>query len=213
MNNHKNNLVVQLIKLIGAFIISWFLVLLVFTAASPNEEVPDKYNGLTVLLAVIIAFAVTLIIDFNAISRLKSLIQKTKADIESVNETANVLIDKAERVADKYRSDETEVYKEFADARKGNKQIRTSKDFKAVMEAYPELQANVHTQKLLNQIETTENAKLNAKLSYTNAVSQYNAKIHSFPVVMLRGICKWEDMDTEFGLQKDEMVSDEELGI
>lgn len=213
MNNHKNNLVVQLIKLIGAFIISWFLVLLIFTAASPNEEVPDKYNGLTVLLAVVIAFAVTLIIDFNAISRLKSLIQKTKADIESVNETANALIDKAERVADKYRSDKTEVYKEFADARKGSKKIRTSKDFKAVLEAYPELQANIHTQKLLNQIETTENAKLNAKLNYTNAVAQYNAKIHSFPVVMLRGICKWEDMDAEFGLQKDELVSDEELGI
>lgn len=213
MNNHKNNLVVQLIKLIGAFIISWFLVLLIFTAASPNEEVPDKYNGLTVLLAVVVAFAVTLIIDFNAISRLKSLIQKTKADIESVTKTADTLIDKAERVADKYRGDETEVYKEFADARKGSKKIRTSKDFKAVMEAYPELQSNIHTQKLLNQIEATENAKLTAKLSYTNAVAQYNAKIHSFPVVMLRKICKWEDVDAEFGLQKDELVSDEELGI
>lgn len=213
MNNQKNNLVVQLLKLMGAFVISWFLVLLVFTAASPNEEIPDKYKGLTVLLAIVIAFAVTVIIDFNAISRLKSLIQKTKSDIESVNETANALIDKAERVADKYRNDETKVYTEFADARKGNKMIRTSKDFKAIMEAYPELQANVHTQKLLNQIETTENAKLNARLNYTNAIAHYNAKIHSFPVVMLRGICKWEDMDAEFGLPKDDMVSDEELGI
>lgn len=213
MNEHKNNLLVQLLKLVGAFIIAWLLIVIIFAAASTGDEIPEKYNGLMALLAVVVAFAVTLIIDFNAISRLKSLIQKTKADIESVNETANALIDKAERVADKYRSDETEVYKEFADARKGNKKIRTSKDFKAVMEAYPELQSNIHTQKLLNQIETTENAKLTAKLSYTNAVAQYNAKIHSFPVVMLRKICKWEDMDAEFGLQKDELVSDEELGI
>lgn len=213
MNGHKNNLLVQLLKLIGAFVIAWLLVVIIFAVATTGDEIPEKYNGLMALLAVVIAFAATIIIDFNAISRLKSMIQKTKADIESVNETANTLIDKAERVADKYRSDETAVFKGFADARKGNKKIRTSQDFKAVMEAYPELQANVHTQKLLNQIETTENAKLNAKLNYTNAVAQYNAKIHSFPVVMLRRICKWEDVDAEFGLQKDELVSDEELGI
>ena len=81
------------------------------------------------------------------------------------------------------------------------------------MEAYPELQANIHTQKLLNQIETTENAKLNAKLNYTNTVAQYNTKIHSFPIVLLRRICKWEDMYAEFGLQTNELVSDEDLGI
>lgn len=211
--NNKNNLVIQLLKLICAFIISWFLVLLVFTAASPNEEIPDKYNGLTVLLAIVISFAMTIIIDFNKISRLKSIIQKTKSDINSVNETANALIEKAERVADKYRTDETEVYKDFADSRKDGNKIRTAKDFKAVMEAYPELQSNVHTQKLLSQIETTENAKLNAKLNYSNAVAQYNAKIHSFPVVIFRKICKWEDYDTDFSLQKEELVSDEDLGI
>ncbi len=211
--NNKNNLVIQLLKLICAFIISWFLVLLVFTAASPNEEIPDKYNGLTVLLAIVISFAMTIIIDFNKISRLKSIIQKTKSDITSVNENADALIEKAERVADKYRTDETAVYKDFADSRKGGNKIRTAKDFKAVMEAYPELQSNVHTQKLLSQIETTENAKLNAKLNYSNAVAQYNAKIHSFPVVMFRKICKWEDYDTDFALQKEELVSDEDLGI
>lgn len=211
--NNKNNLLLQLLKLVGAFVIAYLLVVIVFAAATTGDEIPQKYNGLMALLAIVIAFAVTVIIDFNAISRLKSLIQKTKADIESVNETANALIEKAERVADKYRTDETAVYKDFADSRKGGNKIRTAKDFKAVMEAYPELQSNVHTQKLLSQIETTENAKLNAKLNYSNAVAQYNAKIHSFPVVMFRKICKWEDYDTDFSLQKEELVSDEDLGI
>lgn len=213
MKKHKNNLLIQLLKLLGAFVISWFLVVTVFAAATSGDEIPAKYNGLMALLSIILAFVVMITIDFNSISRLKSMIEKTKADIESVTETGNVLIDKAERVADKYRANETELYKEFADARKSNKKIRTSKDFKIIMEEYPELKANVHTQKLLSQIETTENAKLHAKLEYTNAVAQYNAKIHSFPVVLLRRICKWDDIKIEAGLQKDELVSDEELGI
>lgn len=66
---------------------------------------------------------------------------------------------------------------------------------------------------LLSQIETTKNAKLNAKMTYTDAAAKYNAKIHSFPVALLRGICKWEDVNIEAGLSKEEMVSDEELGI
>lgn len=214
MNNQKNNLLVQLLKLFGMFIISWLLIVAVFaTIISSGDEIPAKYNGLMAFLAIILAFAVTIIVDFNAVSRLKSLIEKTKTDIESVNETATTLIDKAERVADKYRSDETDVYKEFAHSRKEPKRVRNSKDFKAVMEAYPELQANIHTQKLLSQIEMTEKTKLDAKMNYSSAVAQYNSKIHTFPVAILRRICKWEDIVIEAGISKEELVSDEELGI
>lgn len=166
-----------------------------------------------VLLAIILAFAVTIIVDLNTVSRLKSLIENTKADIDSVSKTAATLIDKAERVADKYRSDETDVYKEFAHSRKEPKRVRNSKDFKAVMEAYPELQANIHTQKLLSQIEMTEKTKLDAKMNYSSAVAQYNSKIHTFPVAILRKICKWEDIQMEINSLNEDLVSDEELGI
>lgn len=211
--NYKNNLLLQLLKLLGAFIVSWFLMVCIFAAATTGDEIPEKYSLPMVVIAIFLSFAVNIIIDFNAIARLKSAISKSKADIDSVNETSAALIDKAERVADKYRNAETDLYGKFAKAREGGAKIRTSKDFKAVIEAYPELQSNVHTQKLLNQIETTENAKLNAKMAYTEAVAKYNAKIHSFPVVILRRICKWKDVDIETGISADEMVSDEDLGI
>lgn len=211
--NYKNNLLLQLLKLLGAFIVSWFLMVCIFAASTTGDEIPEKYNLPMVIIAIFLSFAVNIIIDFNAIARLKSAISKSKADIESVNETSAALIDKAERVADKYRNAETELYGKFARAREGGAKIRTSKDFKAVIESYPELKSNVHTQKLLSQIETTENAKLNAKMTYTDAAAKYNAKIHSFPVALLRGICKWEDVNIEAGLSKDEMVSDEDLGI
>lgn len=211
--NYKNSLLLQLLKLLGAFIVSWLLMVCIFAAATTGEEIPEKYNLPMVIIAIFLSFAVNTVIDFNAIAKLKSAISKSKADIDSVNETSAALIDKAERVADKYRNSEADLYGKFAKARENGTKIRTSKDFKAVIEAYPELQSNVHTQKLLTQIETTENARLNAKMAYTEAVAKYNAKIHSFPVVVLRPLCKWEDVYIGAGLEKEEIVSDEELGI
>ena len=167
------------------------------------------------VLSIILAFAENIIIDFNAAQRYKNLIKKAQADIEAVNETSASLIDKAERVADKYRNSESEVYEKFADARKDGQQgrIRTSKDFKAVIEAYPELQSNVHTQKLLSQIETTENAKLNFRMTYSDSVARYNSKIHSFPIVMFRKLFKFEDIEMQSSVLNDDIVSDEDLGI
>lgn len=213
---YKNNLLVSLLKLLGAFIISWFIIITIFAVCTSSEdEIPAKYNALMALLSIILAFAENIIIDFNAAQRYKNLIKKAQADIEAVNETSASLIDKAERVADKYRNSESEVYEKFADARKDGQQgrIRTSKDFKAVIEAYPELQSNLHTQKLLNQIETTENAKLNFRMTYSDSVARYNSKIHSFPIVMFRKLFKFEDVEMQSSVLNDDIVSDEDLGI
>ncbi len=213
-NTYKSSLPLQILKLIAAFVLAWFLILFIFAAALPGDDaIPDRYNLPMVLLAIVLSFAVNIILDFNAISRLKGEIQKSKADIDAVNETCASLIDKAERVADKYRNSETQLFERFADARKGGQRIRCGKDFKAVMEAYPELKSNEHTQRLLDQIQTTEQARLTARTNYSTAVAKYNAKIHSFPVVILRRICKWEDVAIEVGVSKDQLVTDEELGI
>ena len=213
-NTYKSSLPFQILKLIATFVLAWLLIVFIFAAALPGEDaVPDRYNLPMVLLAIVLSFAVNIILDFNAISRLKGEIQKSKADIDAVNETCASLMDKAERVADKYRNSEAQLFEHFADARKGGQRIRCGKDFKAVMEAYPELKSNEHTQRLLDQIQTTEQARLTARTNYSTAVAKYNAKIHSFPVVMLRRICKWEDVAIEVGVSQDQLVTDEELGI
>ena len=209
--NAKNSLLLQLLKLFGAYIVSQLLIVFIFAAAVSGDEIPEKYD-LPIIIAILLAFAVNMVIDFNAIARLKSTIAKSKSDIAAVTETGAALIDKAERVADKYRKSETDVYSEFAEARSG-KRIRSGNDFKAVMEAYPELKSNEHTQKLLNQIEQTENAKLKARMTYSEAAAKYNAKIHSFPIVILRRAMKWEDEVITAGIPKEDIVSDEELGI
>lgn len=212
-HTYKNNLLVQLLKLIGSFVLAWLLIVILFAVGTSGDEIPEKYDLLMGILAVVLAFGVNIIIDFNQIGRLRSQIQKTRADIDAVDETCKALLDKAERVADKYRADETGTYKRFADARRGPKRVRNGKDFKAVMEDYPELKANEHTQKLLSQIQTAENARLQARTQYSESVAKYNAKIHSFPVVLLRKPCKWEDMSVERTSGQEDMVTDEELGI
>ena len=117
-NTYKSSLPLQILKLIAAFVLAWFLILFIFAAALPGDDaIPDRYNLPMVLLAIVLSFAVNIILDFNAISRLKGEIQKSKADIDAVNETCASLIDKAERVADKYRNSETQLFERFADAR------------------------------------------------------------------------------------------------
>lgn len=66
---------------------------------------------------------------------------------------------------------------------------------------------------LINLTDQSQERTSSVKLRYTDIVASYNAKIHSFPIVMLRKICKWEDIGIEFKLTEEEVVSDEELGI
>lgn len=212
----KGSIWFQLLRLLGAFIISWLFAVIIFSMLFPVAEdgaLPEKYNFPMFGIAVILAIVVNMIIDYNTIQNLKSRILKSKADIVSVNEMSESLIDKASRVADKYLESETGVYEKFAEARKGATKIRNSSDFKMVVESYPELKANINTQKLLSQLESTENEILNAKVIYSSVVAKYNAKIHSFPAVLFRNVCKWEDVTMADSFTKDELVTDEALGI
>lgn len=102
---YKNNLLVSLLRLLGAFVISWLIIVVIFAVCTSSEdEIPAKYNALMCLLSIVLAFAENIIIDFNAAQRYRNLIKKAQADITAVNETSASLIDKAERVADKYRN-------------------------------------------------------------------------------------------------------------
>lgn len=212
----KSSLLIQLVKLLAAFLISVFLVLIIFCIIFPATEsgtLDQKYNLPMVCIAIVLALAANLVIDYNAAQRLKNAAEKSKQDMQSAEEMALSLIDKAERVVDKYRKVETEVFDRFATARQGVATVRSSYDFKAVIESYPELKSNIHTQKLLTQLEYTENLKLSAKKIYSTSATKYNARIHSFPMAIFHRLFKLEDIEISHTLQKDEIVSDEELGI
>lgn len=217
-NNYlpRESILLQLLKLFGMFIVAYLMVLIIFSTVVPKDidgGIPEKYGLSITIIAIVLVIAVDVIINYNLIQSLRNQISKTEADIFSVRETSSALISKAERLADKYLLSETGLYEKFAETRKEQPKIKNSSDFKAVMESYPELKANLNTQKLLNQLEVTENANLNAKMTYSSAVARYNSKIHSFPIVIIKKMCKWEDINIQLGISKEELISDEELGI
>ena len=193
----KNSLLLQLVKLAVAFVLAWILVTAIacsFLPAvgdGPDATIDEKWDLPITCIA----------------------LDKSRVDLASTNEIMDSLIDKAERVTDKYRESEVAVYGEFAQARKSFPAVRNSSDFKVVLETYPELASNIHTQKLLHQLESAEQMKLNARTELTRQIAKYNNRIHSFPLSVFRRLFKLNDIQFSEDLRKEELVSDEELGI
>lgn len=212
------SLPVQLLKLAASFAVSLMLVLIVFCIIFPADEatgtIDDKYNIYIVVISIVLAFSVNIIMEYNQVQKLKYSIAKTEADINSAREMRDSLIDKAERVTDKYRQDEKMVYEEFASARKVSVsgRIRNGHEFRGVVESYPEMKSNEHIQRLLAQLESSEVTLLNSKRIYSESVAKFNTKIHTFPIVIFRKICKWNDIEMSV-FDKEEIVSDSDLGI
>ena len=215
----KNSLLLQLVKLAVAFVLAWILVtaiacsFLPAVADGPDATIDEKWDLPITCIALALTIIVNVIVDFNAAQRLKSAVDKSRVDLASTNEIMDSLIDKAERITDKYRESEVAVYGEFAQARKSFPAVRNSSDFKVVLETYPELASNIHTQKLLHQLESAEQMKLNARTELTRQIAKYNNRIHSFPLSVFRRLFKLNDIQFSEDLRKEELVSDEELGI
>lgn len=215
----KSNTLLQILKLLGTLLIASLIVGLIFTYLFPSNDMEGpwvfgpKADIAWVCISLIFAFVSNLVVEYNSAQRLINVAKRYKSEIQIAEETSDLLISKAEKVADKYRNTEESVYNKFAESRQGASKIKNSTDFKAVMEAYPELKANIHTQKLLSQIEITEQQRANAKKLYAEYTARYNGKIHSFPISVFRRMLKLEEITAYELLRKEDIVSDEELGI
>lgn len=188
----KQSLPVQLGMLLISFILSYFLIGLIFTFASPTE-VSSSYDPLITILSIVVSFIVVLVVDYNDVFRAKNEVQKTKVDILSALEIRDSLIDRAEIIVDKFAENEKDIFKSFADARKSNKNVSTK--FKSIVEQYPEMKSNQTVLSLINELDKSEGVILNSRNKYTRAAAEYNTLIHLFPVVILKPLCKWQDED------------------
>lgn len=218
----KESLLLKLFKFGLILIISWIIVLIAVAILTSGSEIDPKYDKYTFLGGILLSLAITFIRDYNIVQDLKAKIPKLKADIESVKKMRNSLLNKANRVADKYIIHESDVMNNIADSRKNTSNIsmekatlkmnvETASDFKSIIENYPDLKANAAIMKLLDQLEVSEVRLLKNRTDYSTYVSKYNARIHTFPFSLIRRLLKLEDIpiiDDEI-----EIVSDEELGI
>lgn len=217
-NKITNNIAFKLLMLFVSMIVSSIIVLLLMCAFIPADaegNLPSQYDKWVFIGGIALALVVNFIIEYNSTTKLKYNVSKTEAEVKAALERRDSLLSKASRVADKYAGEEKELYSEFADARKGRipVKVRTSGEFRAVVESYPELKANEHVHKLLSQIESSENILYNAKSAYAQSAAEFNTKIHTFPNAIFRKLFKWNDISAEAVLSAEEEITDEQLGI
>lgn len=214
-----NSIAFKLFMLFISIVISSITVVIIMSAFIPADPatgaMPEKYDKWVFILGITLALIVNFIVEYNSATKLKYNVSKTEAEVKAAVERRDSLLEKASRVADKYAREEKELYSEFAEARKSKMPIRvkTSGEFRAVVESYPELKANEHVHRLLSQIESSENILYNTKSAYAESAAEFNTKIHTFPIAIFRRLFKWEDISAEKTLFAVDEVTDEQLGI
>lgn len=217
----NQNILIEILKLLGCVILGWILWLFIFAATSPQESsgVAEPFVGASVIFGIITGFIVGLGIKFNSVHRMKQHIFSMKSNIRIVEERSDKLLDKANRVADKYMSHEMAVQLGVASTRTPvapadkKKLIKNSHEFKTAIESYPDLKANESIMELLNQIKDCENTVANCKIDFNSSVEVYNATIHSFPAMLFRKIAGFKDLDYLDSSIENSLISDEALGI
>lgn len=158
-----------------------------------------------------------MIIKYNGAHRTQQTARKAFSNIKVYEEKTDRLLDKANRVSDKYMKHEKKVYTQIEEARSQGKgmvvKIRNGSEFQQAIEKFPELRSNENIQLLLRQIRECENGLAGQKMTYNTCVENYNVAIHSFPFSVIRKICRFENMEYYRDREDEELISDEALGI
>ena len=212
----KENIALKILKILGTYLAGWFLWLLIFSTFMPPDDTgatSEPFQGAICLFGIITATIVLLIVNYNTTQQAYQKAKAASSNIKVFKDKSTRLLEKANKVADKYMTHEKNVQVGVADKRtKRAKFIRNAEQFQIELENYPELKANQSIMTLLNQIKETENSYAQAKINYNFYVEYYNAMIHSFPNSIFRKLLKFNDVNF-YNDEDENEISDEELGI
>jgi len=214
----KGSMLINLLKLFGMLILGYFLWLFIFAVFSPREEeISDLHGKLAIILGAVTGLVMWVGSATFGLRKSQQMIEAGKSNIKVVQERAEGLLDKANRVVDKYMAHEGDTHKDIAKSRgrvqELPKKIKSATEFRVAIESYPELQANESVMKLLEQIQNCENTVANFKLAYNEDVANYNAKVFTMPG-FLRNMMKFKEAkyyDSEE--DKANEITDDMLGI
>ena len=212
----KENIALKILKILGTYLAGWFLWLLIFSTFMPPDETgatTEPFQGAICLFGIITATIVLLIVNYNTTQQAYQKAKSASSNIKVFKEKSARLLEKANKVADKYMTHEKNVHVKVAEKRsKKPRFIRNAQQFQIELENYPELKANQSIMTLLEQIKETENAYAQAKINYNFYVEYYNTLIHSFPNSIFRRVLKFNDIEF-YNDERENEISDEELGI
>ena len=216
----KKNLIVELLKLIGVAIVGWFLWVVIFSAAvsavsAESDVTVEPFPGASMVFGVITALVVLFIMEINSVNLLKQRVLQTLNNITIANKRSNNLLDKANKVTEKYMTFESKVISDIASAIKpvnsSSRKIKNSLAFEQRINQFPELKSNQSIMELLKQLRESENVVANFKLEHNDFVTRYNYNINSLPMSAFKGIFKMKEFS--FYSDDNDLISDEDLGI
>ena len=219
-NMKKPSTLVEILKLMAALILGTFLWLLIFTVTTTPEDAEmtqEPFQGACFICGALTGLVITFGLKFNAMHQAQQRTKAMRSNIGIFEERATRLLDKANRVADKYMNFEGSVQVDIAHERNSGSRIKgkihSAHQFQAALENYPDLKANESIMELLRQIQDCENGLASEKLAYNSAVEQYNLLIHSFPATILRKLFHFADAEFYQGIDEGDIISDDALGI
>lgn len=211
----KENVALQILKILGTFLASWFLWLIIFSVSMPADAdgaTSEPFPGAICIFGIVTATAVLIIVNYNSMQRALQRTKSAFSNIKVFKDRTERLLVKANKVADKYMSHEENIQLGVAEKRTGKvRHIRNAQQFQIELENYPDLKANQSIMELLSQIEKSENGYAQSKIDYNSSVEYYNTVIHTFPNSVISKLFKFND--AEFYNETDSEISDEDLGI
>ena len=216
----KENILIKFLKLIGCVILGCFLWMIIISIVIPTEiesEI-EKNNQISMILGIITGVIIDNILIFNSITNSRQKIRESRSNIDVTLKRSTALLEKANKVVDKYIVHEGETLKEISKEKLKLKNINKKKissaiDFQNMIESYPELKSNESIIILLNQLRENENIVSNFKITFNQMVRKYNSSISSFSGMLYKSIFKWQEEEYFKEDIMDDVVSDEELGI
>lgn len=209
----SGSVLVALLKLFGLCIISWLLWVFIFSAVTPAEEemISDFLSALSMVLGVLTGLIASIGLSYNGAARKWNQLQASASNILIVEEREASLMEKANKVVEKYLSHEKDI---FTDKNKVHvAPVNDAGQFQHLIESYPELRSNIHILELLNQLKDCEDTISSAKINYNSDAENYNSLIHTIPLSLLSRIWKFNDAEYYKKKAAATELTDEMLGI
>ncbi|MBO3837943.1 LemA family protein [Streptococcus suis] len=204
----KRNILVELLKGIGLVLLSTILWTLILSFATPESSsgIYEPFPGFTVIAGILTSFILHIIMKYNQLRQAEQAAKASKSHIIVIEERNQALMEKANRLVEKHQNLEKET---ILDINKSVSKIRTveektvmkstkiesSQEFGQFLRQMPELMANKHIERLLNEIFETENNLAQWKISYNQQVEYFNTLLHQFPISIIAKIIRLKDLE------------------
>lgn len=163
--------------------------------------------GLIAVLSIVLVGAFLFGGTYNSVIALGEDVDAKWAQIENQLQRRYDLVPDLVKIANKYASHEKDTIEAVVNARTKlngantvDEEMSASKELEGaisrllvVVENYPTLKADATYVSLMDEMSGTENRIAVARKDYNESVKEYNVKIKSFPIVLIRGMIGAEE--------------------